>query len=334
VRRLILILLLSLMPVGSAAAYPWPIRPFERQHPVRANFGDPRTRFQISLFQNGLEGPGEFQFHNGIDIAAPDGTPVYPVISGKVKLIEAGEAVSVQTDGQGTYQYYHIVPVVLDGERVVAKQTVLGYIRRTYGHVHLTEIRSLHPRNPLAKGGIAPYRDTLKPRVTSIFMRAGASIPPLDPLGICGTVSIVAEAYDTPQMKVAGSFAGFPVSPALLTWTMRKVGGGVLQPATPAFDVRTTLPPNPEFWNVYGRGTYQNAPRFANRQFDLMPGRFLYNLNSALDTRTVPNGVYQVSVRADDIRGNHSSLNQRFTIVNQAGTETGCPPPPPAPNSL
>jgi murein DD-endopeptidase MepM/ murein hydrolase activator NlpD len=331
VRRLVLILLLLLGPVGSAAAYPWPVRPFNKQHPVRANFGDPRTVFQISLFQNGLEGPGEFQFHNGIDISAPDGTAVYPVASGTVKLIQAGSEISVRTDDNRVFQYFHLVPVVGEGEQVVAKQTLLGYIGRGFGHVHLTEIHGFHVWNPLAKGGIAPYRDTLKPRVTSIFMRADGSIAALDPLGVCGTVSIVAEAYDTPQMKVPGSFAGFPVSPTLLTWTMRKVGGGVLQPGIPAFDVRTTLPAPPEFWNVYARGTYQNAPRFANRQFSLMPGRFLYNLNSYFDTRTVANGVYQVSVAAEDTRGNRSLLNQRFTIVNQAGTATGCPPAPTPP---
>ena len=30
---------------ASAQAYPWPLKPFNRQHPIRANFGDPRTRF-------------------------------------------------------------------------------------------------------------------------------------------------------------------------------------------------------------------------------------------------------------------------------------------------
>jgi hypothetical protein len=274
------------VPAG-AAAYPWPVKPFNKAHPVRANFGDPRTIFSLSLFTNGLQGPGDFQFHNGVDISAKDGTPVYPVVSGTVKL--------------------------------------LGYVARTFGHVHLTEIRGFRVWNPLARGGLAPYVDSTKPRVTSIFMRAAGQIAPLDPLGVCGTVSIVAEAYDWPAMKVPGTFAGFPVSPALVTWSMRKVGGSVLQPEIPAFDVRIGLPTKPEFWDIYGRGTYQNAPRFANRQFNLMPGRFLYNLNSLFDTRTVANGVYQVSAAAEDVRDNRTFLNQRFTIVNQPGTPQGCP---------
>jgi hypothetical protein len=314
---------------AAAGAYPWPVKPFNKAHPVRGNFGDPRTVFSLSLFTNGLEGPGDFQFHNGVDISAPDGTPVYPVVSGTVKLIEGGTEISVKTDDDRTFQYFHLVPVVADGEKVIAKRTLLGYVARTFGHVHLTEIRGFKVWNPLAKGGLAPYRDTTKPRVTQVFMRGPSSLAPLDPLGVCGTVSIVAEAYDWPALKVPGAFAGFPVSPALVSWSMRKVGGAVLQPEIPAFDVRSGLPTKPEFWDIYSRGTYQNAPRFANRQFNLMPGRFLYNLNTAFDTRTVANGVYQVSAAAQDERGNRTFLNQRFTIVNQAGTETGCPPTPP-----
>jgi hypothetical protein len=315
------------VPAG-AAAYPWPVRPFNKPHPVRANFGDPRTVFQLSLFTNGLEGPGDFQFHNGVDISAKDGTPVYPVVSGTAKLIQNGTEISVKTDDDRIFQYFHVAPVVEDEAHVIAKRTLLGYVRRGFGHVHLTEIRGFRVWNPLARGGLAPYGDSTKPQVTSIFMRAAGSLVPLDALGVCGTVSIVAEAYDHPAMRVPGSFASFPVSPALVSWSMRRVGGGVLQPEIAAFDVRTGLPTKPEFWDIYARGTYQNAPRFANRQFNLMPGRYLYNLNAAFDTRTVANGVYQISAAAEDTRGNRSFLNQRFTIVNQPRTETGCRPAP------
>jgi murein DD-endopeptidase MepM/ murein hydrolase activator NlpD len=319
-----LVCLCALAAPVAASAYAWPVRPFNKPHPVRANFGDPRTIFDLSLFTNGLLGSGDFQFHNGVDIAAPDGTAVYPVVSGTVTLFD-GTEIAVKTDDGRTFQYFHTVPVVANGEHVVAKQTVLGYIGRTFGHVHLTEIRGGRVRNPLAKGGLAPYRDGVKPHVTSIFMRAEGSLAPLDPLGVCGKVSIVAEASDHPSMRVPGNFASFPVSPALVTWSLRKVGGGVVQPELVAFDVRDTLPSRPDFWDVYARGTYQNAPRFASRQFTLMPGRFLFNLNPAFDTRTVPNGVYQVSASAADVRGNRTVANQRFTVVNQANTPTGCP---------
>src|SRR5438874_5672241 len=100
-RRLLLIaavLTLALSASTGASAYPWPIKPFHEQHPIRANFGDPRTRFWNTMLTDGLDGPGLFQFHNGLDIAAAEGTPVYPVISGTARLND-GAAVLVRTPG-------------------------------------------------------------------------------------------------------------------------------------------------------------------------------------------------------------------------------------------
>jgi len=321
----------SLIASAGVAAYPWPVKPFNKQHPIRANFGDPRTVFLGSIFDDGLSGPGTFLFHNGVDISAPDGTPVYPVVSGTAHVV-SGDEVAVDTGQERSFQYYHVAPQIGDGEKVIAGKTVLGRIRKTFGHVHLSEIRGTAIWNPLARGGLAPYRDTTRPTVSTVLFREYGTLRELDPLAVCGRVSIVAEAHDTPPMKVSGNFANFPVSPALVMWTLRRVGTGlVVAPPTIAADFRGTLPLAADFWNVYARGTYQNAPRFGVRQFGFMPGRFFYQLTpeSGLDTRTLPNGVYQVTARASDIKGNAGSLNQRFTVVNQSGTPTGCPPPPP-----
>src|SRR5262249_10505266 len=62
--------------------YPWPIRPFHEQHPIRGNFGDPRTISTDAFGIDGLGLPGDYSFHNGVDISALAGTPVYPVVSG------------------------------------------------------------------------------------------------------------------------------------------------------------------------------------------------------------------------------------------------------------
>jgi len=326
----------SLIASAGAAAYPWPVKPFNKQHAVRANFGDPRTIFQMPLFQGGIDGPGDFNFHNGIDISAPDGTAVYPVVSGTVRRLQPLE-LSVETADGRTFQYVHIVPVVQLGDQVVARHTIVGYVARTYGHVHLTELRGTHVWNPLAKGGVGPYRDTIKPTIASITLRPWRELQDIDPLGVCGTVSIVAETFDTPQLRVRGTFAGFHVAPAFVTWALRRaVTGKVAVQTTTVADFRQTLPTPSEFWKVYARGTYQNAPRFGARQYSLMPGRFIYELTPAgFDTRKLANGVYQISVRASDIRGNARTASQRFTVVNQAGTPTGCPmTSPPAPPAL
>jgi hypothetical protein len=54
--------------------YPWPVAPVHRRHPVRGNFGDPRTVL--------TGGEGAFSFHNGVDVSACPGNHVYPVVSG------------------------------------------------------------------------------------------------------------------------------------------------------------------------------------------------------------------------------------------------------------
>jgi murein DD-endopeptidase MepM/ murein hydrolase activator NlpD len=312
----------ALVAATAASAYPWPIKPFHQQHPIRANFGDPRTLFSNTMLTDGLQGPGTFLFHNGIDIAAPTGTPVYPVASGKVRYIDQ-TAISVRTEGRGVFQYYHLITSVRDGQHVVAGKTVLGTVMRAYGHVHLSEIRGDRVWNPLARGGIAPYKDHTVPQVRAINVRPAGSLLPFDSATVCGTVSLVAAADDAAPMAVPGVFAGFPLSPALLTWSLARVPGITYVDDVPAVDFRTTLPNSRYFWGVYARGSYQNAPRFSNRQY-FMPGRFLYNLASFVDTRAYPNGLYEITVRVADMRGNSSEAALQFKIENHAGSETGC----------
>ena len=78
--------------------YSWPLQPFDRAHPVRGYFNDPR-----------ISGASK-AFHFGIDISAANGTPVYAVASGTVHL-ENAHAVSV-AGGDGEFGYWHVVPAV------------------------------------------------------------------------------------------------------------------------------------------------------------------------------------------------------------------------------
>jgi hypothetical protein len=321
-RLVLALLVVALGTAAEAAAYPWPLKPFDKQHPIRANFGDPRTRFWNGMLSNGLQGPGMFQFHNGIDIAAPDGAPVYAVTSGTAHLID-GAAVVVRSKGR-KFQYFHIVPQVLEGERVVARKTIIGYVIAAFGHVHLSEIRGTRVWNPLAAGGIAPYHDRTVPQIDSITMRGTWSLVPLDADHVCGSVSIVATAFDEPPVAVSGAWAGFPVSPSHVTWTFEHVGGTTYADDLPAADFRTTLPTKRNFWNVYARGSFQNAPRFSGRQY-VIAGKYVYNLANIVDTRWYPDGAYEVTVRAEDMRGNETTSSQRFTIDNSAGCATQAP---------
>jgi hypothetical protein len=274
----------ALVVSASASAFPWPIKPFHKQHPIRANFGDPRTRFLNTMLTDGLQGPGTFLFHNGIDIAAPAGTPVYPVVTGRVHYIDA-TALSVKTKGKGVFQYFHVDTAIGEGQRVIAGKTLLGHVMPQYLHVHLSWIRGGRVWNPLAHDGIAPYQDHTVPQVRAINIRPAGSLVPFEGSTVCGIVSIVAAADDTAPVPVPGLWAGFPLSPALMQWSLSKVNGPVYVRNAPVFDFRTTLPVARDFWFVYARGSYQNAPRFSNTQY-FVPGRYLYNLAPFIETRT------------------------------------------------
>ena len=136
-----------------------------------------------------------------------------------------------------------------------------------------------------------------------------------------------AAAQDTPPLPVPGTFAGYPVAPALVTWSLAKLDGPRYVTDAPAADFRTTLPAGREFWDVYARGSYQNVPRFNAQQY-FIPGRYLYNLSERMDSRSYPNGVYEVRVHVADMRGNIAEGVQQLTIANRATSETGCPQAP------
>jgi len=66
----------------SGDGHPWPLKPFDRQHPVRGLFGDPR-----------IGDKGGKSFHFGVDVSGLDGTAVYGVNGGRVSI--DGENITV-----------------------------------------------------------------------------------------------------------------------------------------------------------------------------------------------------------------------------------------------
>ena len=310
----------------SVGAYPWPIRPFNQAHPVRANLGDPRTLF-ATRSGNPLAAAGTFAFHDGVDIDAPSGTPVYPVASGVAYPLASGSGVGVNAADGRSFEYEHIVPAVSSRQPVTAGQTILGHVHNWAEEVHLRELTTgREPVNPLLPGHLTPYADTIDPTVARVEIRGpnGGHVPLF---AVRGRVTLVADAYDTPmpvpQARRRGftvsKFArdGFPVTPAALTWSLAILGGRTIVPPTTVVDFRRGLPPG-AFWGVYARGTYQNRSVIANRMHGLLPGRYLFRLDPSFDTRKLKNGVYVVTVTAVDASGNRSSLSERFDVWNRA----------------
>jgi hypothetical protein len=329
IRRLSFVLFVALFCcAGSASAYPWPFKPFDAQHPIRGFFGDPRTVYENGILSGAFDGPGFISFHQGVDIAAANGTPIYAVANGTVHYLGAATLNLVTTHGV-TFQYFHIIPTVGEAQQVRVSKTILGYVQPPYGHVHLTEIDGIHAVNPLQKGHLTPYRDHTTPKVREIAVR-NQSGDVQTPIGLCGRVELDVDAYDTQPVLVPGTYRNLPASPAFVQWSLQRVGGKAVVPLTTIWDVRKTLPGNAQFFKYYAKGTYENSPRFGDQQYAGMPGRYLYLLAGNFDTTGVANGNYQITVRVADIRGNRSTSTQRISILNaKSGTCPGSLPAPP-----
>jgi murein DD-endopeptidase MepM/ murein hydrolase activator NlpD len=303
-----------------AAAYGWPVKPFDRPHPVRANFADPRSTFLGSPTMRGLmKGRCFCSYHAGIDISVPDGTAVYPVKSGKVRLVTR-EWVEVDSGGGVAFQYWHITPLVRVGDSVSEDKTVLGHTFKGFKHVHLSELQNGRLVNPLAPGHIGPYADATAPKVGAITFRASDTGPELLPEYLHGRVEIVAAAADMPAMRVPGQWSGLPVTPARLTFhVVHLPDRKTVISETTALDVRNTLPGNARnMWLTYARGTRQNFVPMGAHRYWLQPGVYLFKIAPSFDTRRLKDGAYELTVTASDTRGNHGSGSQIFSVHNRS----------------
>jgi hypothetical protein len=309
----------SVVPT-TATAYGWPIKPFDQPHPVRGNFGDPRTVFHGPPTAYTLyHAAGSFTFHRGVDISAPVGTKVYPVRDGIV-IFDSASHVNVASSNGTVFEYWHIGASLRLGTVVHAGRTVLGTIQPSLGHVDLTETQDGHATNPLAPGHLTPYRDTTRPTVTSIRLQSDRFGHVLFPNFVRGSVWLVAAAYDKPSLAVPGNWGGMPVTPALLTWRIQRPSGTVVVPTRVAVDFRTIRPDNGDFWSYYARGTFQNMAVFANHYSFMQPGKYLFLLSpTKFDTHSLQDGIYDLVVTATDIRGHSDTRSLRFTIHNRAG---------------
>jgi hypothetical protein len=275
---------------GGRGSYGWPLRPFGSPHPVRGNFGDPRTVYETLA--------GSVSFHNGIDISAADGTPVYPVVSGVAWVMGPHEIV-VRTDDLRSFQYWHIDPAVVNAQHVHAGRTILGRVHRGAGHVHLSEIDDGVVVNPLAPGHLVPYSDRRPPTVHGIAFRDPDGRP-LAPNDLGGPLTVVAWADDAQSRSVPGPWHGLPVAPAAVLLFVDRT----LRAVT---DFRRTIPDQDRFWSVYASGTYQNAPAVGRHLYTGRRGRYLFRF----DLPALRPGPHDLEILAEDVCGNRGALAER-----------------------
>jgi hypothetical protein len=276
-------------------SYCWPLAPFDRQHPVRAFFCDPR-----------IGAMGSKAFHFGIDVSGPDGAPVYAVNAGVIDVEGAQNVAVVEGGGAREHGYWHIVPAVKHGGRV-AQHQLIGHIAPGWGHVHFAERSEGMYWNPLRKGALTPFADYGAPSVDRIVAeRRGKHV---DPAFVTGVITLIAEAHDITPIAAPPPWHGLPVTPALVRFRVLHRGRTVV-PWQVVADFRTTLLPASRYPDIYAPGTTQNHPNVA--------GLFRFLLARAFDTRRHADGVYRVEVEAADIRGNASRKHLALTFTNAA----------------
>jgi hypothetical protein len=271
--------------------YPWPVKPFDRQHPVRAYFNDPRIQ------------DASHAFHFGIDVSAPDGTAVYAVAPGKVFIEDKGNAIGVQCDDGRSFGYWHVKPSVTQHQRVALHQ-LLGTIEPTWGHVHLAEMQRRKYVDPLRPGALTPFVDVGNPTVSKIMFRNAKG--DLAPDTVYGLVNICCIAFDTTPLPVPPPWAHMPVAPSRIRFRILRFGKSVV-PWRNGVDLRTFRTPD-AFHVIYALETRQNHPN--------KPGLYCYNLAHDWNTALHPNGSYRIDVEASDVHGNKAVSNLTFSIAN------------------
>jgi hypothetical protein len=280
------------------ASHGWPVRPFDKQHPVRGQFGDPR-----------IGDHGGKSFHFGVDVSAPDGTAVYAVDPGRVS-IDGQNITVIEVEGQREHAYWHVVPAVRDGSHV-NRGALLGRIAKGWGHVHFAERRGNAYWNPLRRSALTPYEDYGAPVVSKIVISKR-------PDRLSGRVDLAVEAFDHPPIPAPQpEWHGLPVAPALIRWRLVREAHEFV-PWRTKFDFRRSFvakiagdpPSDVRFSGVYAPETRQNH---ANS-----PGCFRFWLARGFDTRDYPDGEYRLDVEAADIRENASRGHVVITLANSA----------------
>ena len=156
----------------------WPVRPRNRQHPIRGSFLDPRPDARRGAI-----------YHDGVDIAVRDDRPergAPPGRTHRVFAIEGGPVHFATPRGLrgsvqvGHFGYGHVDARVLTGETVTPGQHIAWTCDGDW-HLHLSEFvftgggGRIHI-NPLRPGGkLRPYVDRAAPEIREIRFYAPAT---------------------------------------------------------------------------------------------------------------------------------------------------------------
>ncbi len=264
----------------------WPLRPFHRQHAIRAGINELRPA----------------NFHVAVDIQADNYQPVYAIQSGYARTSATGSYGDYKVT-VGSFTYWHIVPTVANGQRVIAYKTEIGAVEHGFGHIAFQEGTDDNYLNPLRPGGsLRPYSDTEPPIIGTphVFADGHVIVGAFDPQSF-----LHKQSYETPVLAPAAlawrlySARGRPLTG--LEWALR--GSGYIAPRLKPV-IFAPGASNPGFACFY-------------TQLRCIPN-WVYNLAGGL-TPPLPlaslrRGRYRLAVYAWDWAGNRSALDLWITL--------------------
>jgi murein DD-endopeptidase MepM/ murein hydrolase activator NlpD len=272
----------------------WPLQPFHGQHALRAGLNEQRKT----------------SFHHGIDIQAYDNSPVYAIQPGRAQILQA-------TGGDsrvlvGNFIYWHIHPLVRDGQRIEPYRQVVGTITPGHGHLHLSELDSAKRYvNPLRPGGRAlePYSDTAPPVIDRPRLSADGQV--------------IVRAFDPQSFQVSTTYKTPVIAPAALAYRIFDQTGQRLGPIHWALRGSQNLE-----WTsdadaaIYATGSRPELANCFERQAVCQPN-YIYviagGLAPPLTQLFLPAGQYRVTVYAWDWAGNTTARDAYFTIGADGG---------------
>jgi hypothetical protein len=262
----------------------WPIRPFHRQHALRAGINELRPA----------------NFHVGVDIEAQNGAAVYPIQSGYVHIRYQGTG-DVNVD-VGQFDYWHIHPTVREGQFARAYATRLGNVLYDFKHLALSEGQAQY-LNPLRPGGsLSPYRDTEPPIIGLPRIYAGGRV--------------IVRAFDPQSYVERASYETPVLAPAALAWRLYDARGHALTELEWALRGSQNYPPalKPV---IFGPGAAN--PGYACFAFRVLciPNWTYWlagGLTEPLPLGRLGRGHYRLTVYAWDWSGNTSALDDRIRI--------------------
>jgi hypothetical protein len=273
----------------------WPLRPFDRQHPVRAGLNELRPE----------------SLHVAVDIQARDGARVYAVQPGVARVLApSGPDARIQV---GNYIYWHINPKVTTGDLVTPFKTVLGTVMAGYGHMAFSEI-----------GADGQYANPLRPQGSVLRPYVDRAAPVIGRPSVSSDGQVVAPAYD-PQTFIRKTRYYTPVlAPAAVAYRLYDSHGSPVTPLEWAFR-GTHLLQFAQRSLIYAPGAHDPGYNcFATRSVCIP--RWTYRVADGLAPplpTTLDPGRYRLTIYAWDWTDNATALDTTLTLTSNGWKPIG-----------